>query len=102
MCQSLALPSLPEYWHIGEIMMRLGRVWEPTVIGVNSKGAFMLYLPAGEKPPLKVGAADSIKGRGQKMSVRLIEGHCILRGDRRDQARLSKCASAELRELALI
>jgi hypothetical protein len=48
----LVLPSLPEYWHIGEIMMRLGSVWGPTVIGVNNKGEFMLYVMPDGKPTL--------------------------------------------------
>jgi len=52
MCQSLALPSCPEYWHMGEIMMRLGSVCGPMVIGVNNKGGFMLCVPPDGKPSL--------------------------------------------------
>jgi hypothetical protein len=36
MCQSVALPSTAEYWHIGEIMMRLGRLSLPKEIGEKS------------------------------------------------------------------
>ncbi len=34
-CQSLATPSVAEYWHIGETPMRLRNVTERTVSGEN-------------------------------------------------------------------
>ena len=34
-CHSLATPSIAEYWHIGDTMMRLRTVTERNVTGVN-------------------------------------------------------------------
>src|SRR5947209_20480760 len=36
MCQSVALPSIALYWHIGATTMRLGRVRPRNAIGVKS------------------------------------------------------------------
>src|SRR5215813_12517505 len=37
-CQSVALPSSAEYWHIGETAMRLGKVSGPTLSGSKRLG----------------------------------------------------------------
>ena len=46
-CQSLAEPSIAEYWHIGATMMRLGNVRSRNWIGENR--TLMLGIPAAEK-----------------------------------------------------
>ena len=70
MCQSLALPSSPEYWHIGEIMMRLGSVTGPTVRGVKSKGSFMLVVLPGKSCHCKREPA-AVQGRKKNLSRKL-------------------------------
>src|SRR6185295_1863960 len=42
MCQSVKQPSSAEYWHIGEMTVRFGRVMPPRSIGANSSGRFNL------------------------------------------------------------
>jgi hypothetical protein len=44
--QPLALPSCAEYWHIGEIMMRLDKGIGPRAVGEKSLGDDMRFLAA--------------------------------------------------------
>src|SRR3954469_17185726 len=37
-CQSVMVPSMAEYWHIGETTIRLGSVMPPSSMGVKSLG----------------------------------------------------------------
>jgi hypothetical protein len=41
-CQSVTVPSCAEYWHIGEITMRLRRRTPRNSIGWNSSGGVMV------------------------------------------------------------
>src|SRR5262245_6249736 len=44
-CQSVALPSCAEYWHIGDTTIRLGNVSGPTLSGSNRLGTGRFILP---------------------------------------------------------
>src|SRR5450432_3339843 len=46
-CQSVATPSLDEYWHMGETPMRLRNVTDLMVSGENKWGEFPLSLFIG-------------------------------------------------------
>src|SRR5262245_20685054 len=50
-CQSVMLPSTAEYWHIGEMLTRLGSVTPPSWIGSNSLGGGNGDAPFFERFP---------------------------------------------------
>ncbi len=68
-CQSVALPSTAEYWHIGDTMMRLGSVRPRSVIGSKRRGMVVEWAFSGH-------SVDKQDGE--------IPGE--VRGDRRQQA----------------
>ena len=43
-CQSLALPSLAEYWHMGATAIRLGISMGPMARGVNRRGTSLVLM----------------------------------------------------------